>query len=85
MLLSHVKVDRFDHQVGLRVWLVAERRAAADVSVSDLGVVELRSASASLRLIVEVEEAVAILALRLLVDANESGLDIEAETLDVLE
>lgn len=78
LLLSDVTVDVANEQVGLGLHEVALLETAADLLVSKFGVVELASGAFSLSNIKELEEAIAILALGLLVDSDDSVVNVVA-------
>ena len=70
----------------VRLWLheVSFLQIAADVVVSNLSVVQLRSTPLSLIQFEKLEEAVAILALSLLVHVDDCLIHIESELLNML-
>ena len=84
LLLRHGEVNIPHEHVRLGLHEVAFLKIAADVIVADFRVVKLRSAPFGLLKLEELEEAVAILALRLLVHIDDCLVDIESQLLYML-
>lgn len=84
LLLCNIEIDELHHQVSLGLHEVALLHVTADVVIPDLRVIDLVGAPTRLRVFEELEEAVAILALRLFVHINDCLVDVVPEPLHVL-
>ena len=85
LLLSDFWVNRLDHDVCLWLHLFVLLDVAANKAIAKFCVVKLSSAASGLSLVVEVQEAITVLAFRLLVNTNQSSLDVVAKALDMFE
>ena len=84
LLLGHLEVNIAHQHVRLGLHEVAFLQVAADVIVADLCVVKLSCAPFCLLQLEKLEEAVAVLALGLLVHIDDCLVDIESELLYML-
>ena len=84
LLLGHLEVNIADQHVRLGLHEIAFLQVAAYVIVADFRVVKLSCAPFCLLELEELEEAVAILALCLLVHIDDCLVDVESELLYML-